>query len=112
MPGAEILKQQSVYGAQNQPCQSWRLAGHPKKEKSLENDEKEQEEEPEEEKEEESQEEEEEEPEEELLLCPKEPESRKEPEGQVEELEGEMKKLEPSLQLSTFFKINQIKKIF
>jgi hypothetical protein len=36
LPGAEDLKQQSVCEAQSQPCQSWRLAGHPKKEKNLE----------------------------------------------------------------------------
>jgi hypothetical protein len=36
LPGAEGLKQQSVCEAQSQPCQSLRLAGHPKKEKSLE----------------------------------------------------------------------------
>ncbi len=36
MPGVEGLKQQSVCVAQSQPCQSWILAGHPKKEKSLE----------------------------------------------------------------------------
>ncbi len=31
-----LSQQQSVFGAQSQPCQSWRLAGHPKKEKRRE----------------------------------------------------------------------------
>ncbi len=36
MPGVEGLKQQRVCRAQSKPCQSWRSAGHPKKEKSWE----------------------------------------------------------------------------
>jgi hypothetical protein len=50
-PGAEGLKQQSVCGVQSQPCQSWRLAGHPTKREELGDEKKEQEEEPEKEKE-------------------------------------------------------------
>jgi hypothetical protein len=49
--GAEGLRQQSICGAQSQPCQSWRLGGHPKKREEVGDEEKEQEEAPEKEKE-------------------------------------------------------------
>ncbi len=79
-----LKQQQSVCGAQSQPCQSWRLAGHPTKREEAGDQEKEQEEEPEKEKKKEPaeekkpQEEEEKEPQEEEE---KEPQEKEEQEG-------------------------------